>query len=218
MLPLSRRRLAAGLLIAAAIGPGTIITLLAAAGAMIFSIHRPASILPVVFAGLLFAVWCLASSRLVTTFLTDLLRSSRGRDVAIVTVSLALAIVAISANAYRPGAGDFGGGMPQLEELGTVLAWTPPGALGKAMSDFDQGEWTTGLGRVAYGLMATALVVWLWQVVLGRLSTKATSNSRVRTVSDGASLVPRVFGGRSGPVYVTAGKELRYMRRDPRFR
>ncbi len=30
--------------------------------------------------------------------------------------------------------------------------------------------------------------------------------------------MPRVFAGRSGPVYATAGKELRYMRRDPRFR
>ena len=80
------------------------------------------------------------------------------------------------------------------------------------------GDLGAGLARMAYGVAATGVVVWLWQIVLGRLSTRAASNSRVRTVSEAASLVPRVFRGRTGPVYVTAGKELRYMRRDPRFR
>ena len=218
LLPLSRRRLAAGLLVAAAIGPGTVITVLTATGAVISSVDGLPSIVPIAVAGLLLVVWCLASSRLATTFLTDLLRSSRGRDVAIVAVSLAIAVVVVFGNVYRPVSGNFAGGPPQLGSLGTVLGWTPPGALGKAMSDFGVGEWTTGLGRVVYVLAATAAVVWLWQVVLGRLATRPSSSPRVRTVNDDASLVPKVFRGRSGPVYVMAGKELRYMRRDPRFR
>ena len=90
LLPLTRRRLAAGLLAAAALGPGTVITVLAAVGAMIWSSHGPVSIIPIAACGLLFVVWCLASSRLVTTFLTDLLRSRRGRDVAVLMASLAV--------------------------------------------------------------------------------------------------------------------------------
>jgi ABC-2 type transport system permease protein len=218
LLPLSRRRLATGLLAAAAIGPGTVVTVLAAGGAMIWSFSGLASILPVALSGLLFVVWGLASSRLVTTFLTDLLRSRRGRDVAVVAASLAVGVVVIFANVYRPVPGDFAGGTPQLGNLGTVLGWTPPGAMGEAMSDFGEGDWRAGGARLAYVLAATGVVVWLWQIVLGRLSTRSASTDRVRTVSEGVSLVPRVFTGRSGPVYVTAGKELRYMRRDPRFR
>ena len=219
LLPLSRGRLAAGLLASAAIGPGTVITVLAAAGAAIWSFTGLASIVPIAIAALLFVVWCLASSRLVTTFLTDLLRSRRGRDVAVVAASLTIGVVVITLNFYRPGADDFAGGTPQLGNLGTVLGWTPPGAIGEAMSDFgEDGDLGAGVARMAYSLAATAIVVWLWQIVLGRLSTRTARNSRVRTVGEGVSLVPRVFKGRTGPVYVTAGKELRYMRRDPRFR
>ncbi|HUP14878.1 MAG TPA: hypothetical protein VM848_02320 [Acidimicrobiia bacterium] len=219
LLPLTRGRLAAGLLASAAIGPGTVITVLAAAGAAIWSFTGLASVVPILIAALLFVVWCLASSRLVTTFLTDLLRSRRGRDVAVVAASLAIGFLVISANLYRPVPGDFSGETPQLGNLGTVLGWTPAGAMGEAMSDFGQdGDLGAGAARLAYVLVVTGVVVWLWQVVLGRLSTRTATNSRVRTVGDGVSLVPRVFRGRTGPVYVTAGKELRYMRRDPRFR
>lgn len=218
LLPLSRGRLATGLLAAAAMGPGTVITVLAVIGAMVWSVGGVASIVPVLVAGLLFVVWCLASSRLVTTFLTDVLRSRRGRDIGFVAISLAGAVVVIFANRYRPDSGGFGDGAPQLGDLGTVLGWTPPGAMGEAMSDFGEGDWGVGMVRMAYVLVVTGLVVWLWQIVLGRLATRTMENARVRTVSERASLVPRVFKGRSGPVYATAGKELRYMRRDPRFR
>lgn len=218
LLPLTRGHLAAGLLAAAAIGPGTVITVLAAAGAILWSFTGAASIVPAAVAGLLFVIWCLASSRLVTTFLTDLLRSRRGRDVAVVAVSLAAGMVIFIGNIYRPDPGDFGGETPQLGNLGTVLGWTPPGAMGEAMSDFGQGDWAVGGARLAYVLAVTSAVVWLWQIVLGRLSTRTTDNARVRTVGEGVSMVPRVFKGRNGPVYATAGKELRYMRRDPRFR
>lgn len=216
LLPLNRRQLARGLLAAAAIGPGTLITVLSVAGPLVWSITGPVGVVPSLVAGLLFVIWCLASSRLLTTFLSDLLRSRRGRDIAVVAASLTAGLIAILANFYRPGAGGFDQG--QLGDLGTLLEWTPPGAVGQALADFSIRAWGVGGARLAYGAAATALVVWLWQIVLGRLSTRAPGNPRVRTVSEGVALVPRVFAGRSGPVYATAGKELRYMRRDPRFR
>jgi ABC-2 type transport system permease protein len=218
LIPLKRGRLAAGLLAAAAIGPGTVITALAIAGACIWAATGAASLLPVIGAGLALAIWCLGSSRLVTTFLTDLLRSRRGRDVAVVAISLAVGIAVIFTNVYRPGRRVTVEGIPELGLLGSTLAWTPPGAMGQAMAAFGAGRWSGGAGRLLYGVAATGLVVWLWQIVLDRLATRTTGNPRVRTVGEGVSLVPRVFSGRSGPVYATAGKELRYMRRDPRFR
>ena len=218
LLPLSRSQLAAGLLAAAAIGPGTIITALAAAGAAIWSMHGVASVFPIAAAAVLFIVWCLASSRLLTTFLTDVLRSRRGRDLAVVGASCVVAAVVVLGNLFRPDPGDFGGQVPQIERLGSVLSWTPPGAIGMAMSEFGEGDWGTGTARVAYVGAATIVVVWMWQITLGRLSTRAAYNSRVRTVGEGVSLVPRFFKGGSGPAFATAGKELRYMRRDPRFR
>ena len=66
---------------------------------------------------------------------------------------------------------------------------------GEAMSDFgEDGDLGAGLARMAYGVAATGVVVWLWQIVLRRLSTRAASNSRVRTVSEAASLVPESSG------------------------
>ena len=218
LLPLNRRQLAGGLLVAAAIGPGALITVLLVTGALAWSTSGPVSLVPSVGAGLVYLTWCLASSRLLTTFLTDLLRSRRGRDVAVIAVSLAAGVIAIFANFYRPGAGHFDDGIPQLGNLGTLLGWTPTGAIGEALAAFGTGDWGVGGTRLAYVAAATALVVWLWQIVLDRLSTRITSHSRVRTVGEGVAMVPRVFRGRSGPVFATAGKELRYMRRDPRFR
>jgi ABC-2 type transport system permease protein len=219
LLPLTRGRLAAGLLASAAIGPGTVITVLVAVGGAVWSFTGLASVVPIVIAALLFVVWCLASSRLVTSLLTDLLRSRRGRDLAVVAASLAIGVSVILTNLYRPGPGDFAGETLPIGGLGTVLGWTPAGAMGAAMSDFGaDGDPGTGVARVVYVLAATGVVVWLWQLVLGRLSTRTAVTSKVRTVGEAVSLVPRIFQGRSGPVYVTAGKELRYMRRDPRFR
>lgn len=218
LLPLTRRQLAGGLLAAAAIGPGTLISVLAVAGALAWSVTGPVSLLPSLVGGLLFLVWCLASSRLLTTFLTGLLSSRRGRDVALVAVSLVAGGFAFFANAHRPQPGDFDGGIPQLGNLGTLLGWTPAGAIGVSLADFGTGDWGAGSARLTYVFVATAAVVWVWQIVLGRLTTRSTGNPRVRTVGEGVALVPRVFAGKSGPVYATAGKELRYMRRDPRFR
>ena len=218
LLPLTRGRLAAGLLASAAIGPGTVITVLVAVGAAVWSFTSLASAVPIVIAALVFVVWCLASSRLVTSLLTDLLRSRRGRDLAVVAASLAIGVTVIFGNLYRPGA-DLAGETLPIGRLGTVLGWTPAGAMGAAMSDFGaDGDPETGVVRVAYVLAAAGVAVWLWQLVLGRLSTRTAATAKARTVGEVVSLVPRIFQGRSGPVYVTAGKELRYMRRDPRFR
>jgi len=219
LLPLTRSRLAAGLLASAAIGPGTIITALAAVGAAVRSFTGLASVPPIVVAALVFVVWCLASSRLITTLLTDLLRSRRGRDLAVVAASLAIGASVLIVNVYRPASGDFPDATLRIGSLGRLSAWTPAGAIGAAMSDFGEGgNPGTGWARVVYVLASTGVVVWLWQLVLGRLATRTATSGRVRTVGEAVSLVPWILGGRSGPVYVTAGKELRYMRRDPRFR
>ena len=116
LLPLSRGRLAAGLLAAAAIGPGTVITVLAVAGAVDLvggraGQHRPHRRRPGCCSW--FGAWPRPAWS--TTFLTDLLRSRRGRDVAVVAVSLAVAVVvdlrATSTDRYRE---TLTGGSPQL--------------------------------------------------------------------------------------------------------
>ncbi|MGH8928267.1 MAG: hypothetical protein ACRDWH_07940, partial [Acidimicrobiia bacterium] len=218
LLPLGTRRLAVGLLAAAAIGPGTVVTVMAALGAAMWSIHSLGSVLPVLVTGLAFVIWCLASSRLVTTFLTDLLRSRRGRDVAVVGVSLLVGTIAIFANIYRPDTRGSVGNLLEPSELGRLLVWTPPGAAGIAMNLFGDGEYASALLRLGYLVLTTAIVVWMWQMILARLTTRSLAPARVRTVGDGDSIIPGVLEGRSGAVVATAAKELLYMRRDPRFR
>ncbi|HSL27111.1 MAG TPA: hypothetical protein VLA54_12595 [Acidimicrobiia bacterium] len=222
LLPLTRRQLAAGLLAAALIGPGTLITVLGVAGASAWAIERPLAVFPVLVTGLVFVLWCLASSRLLTTLLTDLLRTRRGRDLAVIGASLVAGLGSLAGVMLSGGSEDRPAeGFDRLLELdlsGNPLAWTPPGALGRAVGLFGERRWAEGLILLGYGVGATAVVIVLWQVVLARLTTRAPQSAAVRQIAKRHGLVPAGLRAWPGPAAGTGGKELRYLRRDPRFR
>jgi len=216
LLPITPTQMSWGLLAASFLGPGALVTILFVLGVVVGASPDWLRLIPALAAGLAFVVWCLASARLVTTLLTDLLRSRAGRDIAVVGAAVLGGGSAFASTFLSNGSGD---PLPALAGFGRVSVYLPPGALGRGLVLLAEGEWLIGLGILAYGLAAIAVVMLGWQRSLLRLSTRAPGRAAEPVAKAGHSpLVPRLLSRWPGPQAAIAGKELRYLRRDPRFR
>ncbi|HEX5672452.1 MAG TPA: hypothetical protein VFY46_06975, partial [Acidimicrobiia bacterium] len=216
LLPITPTQMSWGLLAASFLGPGALVTILFVVGVTVGSSPDGLTLLPTLATGAAFVVWCIASARWVTTLLTDLLRSRAGRDLAVVGAALLAGGSAFASTFLTNGTGD---PVPGLTTFGRVSVYLPPGALGRSLALLADGEWGMGLALLVYGLAAIALVMMGWQRSLFRLSTRAPGRGSEAVARGGHSpLVPRLLSGWPGPQAATAGKELRYLRRDPRFR
>ncbi len=216
LIPISPTRMSWGLLAASLLGPGALVTLLFVVGVVVGSSPDLLTLVPTVVAGLAFVIWCLASARWVTTLLTDLLRTRVGRDLAVVVAAVLGGGSALASTFLNPGTGD---PLPVLSGFGRVSMYLPPGAMGRSVGLLAEGEWPLGLALLAYGLVAIGLVMWGWQYSLLRLSTRGPGRlSKSTARAQNSPLVPRLLQTWPSPLGATAGKELRYLRRDPRFR
>lgn len=203
LLPIRRDRLLAGLLVGAAIGvPPVLTAVLVAVTAGAVALSWPAVPVAAAAAVLLFAM-CLLLGRFTTSALSRLLRSRRGRDLAVL-VGL-LVVVAAQLPRLLVQAVD----EERLIRIGDVLRWTPPGATVRAVGDAAAGAWVPAVLGLAYGAAAVALLVVGWYAALGAALTvvdASTTSTRRRT---------SMRGGRLGAV---AGKDLRYAWREPRLK
>lgn len=217
LLPLPPRGLIGGLLAAAAIGPGALATIIVILLSLLGLGLKGAAWLVALLSAVIFVGWCLASSRLVTTLLSDLLRSRRGRDVATVVVALVGAAGVVSSQAIRSWSL---GGLPSAQPLLMALDFTPPGALATAAGVVAaEGDIGRAILLLTYGLTATLLVLWAWSRSLQRLSTRAPSSGSVRRSGEGSVFVPRPLRlFQVSPAIAAAAKELKGIRRDPRMR
>jgi ABC-2 type transport system permease protein len=214
LLPIPSRSLIYGLLLAAAIGPGALASTLAVGVGLLGVGLTGFEWLLALVAAAVFIAWCLATSRLVTTLLSDLLRTRRGRDIATLLIALIGATVAFTSQAVAPG-----GRLPNLTPMLDTLAVTPPGALARSIGAIRAGDAGVALLLLLYGAAATAAAVWLWSGALARLSTRTPSSGRVRRSGEGTRFVPAILRpARLSPVVATAAKELKGIRRDPRMR
>ncbi len=225
LLPIPRRQLVTGMLAAATIGPGALATALTVFGG-VFGVLRLGVGLPLqLFAGLVMVLWCLGLSRLVTSALSDLLRSRRGRELmALIGPMIALTAVLFSQFAQRIALrAQDGGGGPNLD---SALAWVnfvPPGALARAVIAAGTGSTATSLGWLAYGVGATLFVLWLWDRSLERMASRVPATggagkSRNRRLVPGLVSWLRGRGWVGSAASATASKELLGFRRDPRLR
>lgn len=113
------------------------------------------------------------------------------------------------------------------------LQWLPPGMTARAIQQATLGNWGASLLWLAFSLLATGAVLYLWQLVLERSLTASETGGSVRTRRQKARVettrtVPtatptrtqtgtlsRIF---SSQVLAIAGKELRYFWRDPQLK
>jgi ABC-2 type transport system permease protein len=216
LLPLTRRQLMTGLLAASAVGVPAAVTALVLVGALIGLSGGPASVLVGLLAIALELALCLSLSRAVTSALSGLLRSRRGRDLSVVVGALlAVGVQVLNLTfqlLFRSADPD-----AVLSGLTDRLRWTPPGLAATAIEDGREGRYGAALLALAVVAATVAgLLVW-WQRTLARALTTADASSAVRKPSRrrgaAAARGRSVLSGRAGAV---AAKELRYAWRDPR--
>jgi len=233
LLPLGRRQLMPGLLLAAMVGAGGVTTVLVLLGAVAgLAPASPGVVVTLAAAGLELCV-CVAASRWVSTAISAAARKRRWRDIALfvgpllgLTINLVWQIYARTT--MRPDA--FGHLHSRHTAIGSILRVlvriVPSGPPAEAMVAARSGRWALALAELAAGvLFLVALLLLWWRAVEKVLTTSPESGrSRAGQVTAGAagarpSLFPRFLPflpvSRMGAV---AAKELRVMWRDPRQR
>ena len=220
LLPLPSRTLAAGLLVATAVTPMGVVTVLASLAMAVTFSRGPtpaASVAVALLAALIGSATCLLASRTVLTSAAAALAGRRGREVTIavgvITVSmLGLAGPVLTEVGERLRSGS-------VDALVQVVAWSPPGAAWAAPWAAAEGRWAVAAGR---GLVAVATLVVLWllyvRAVRGRLRPTGATRSRRRPT---AAATPARARGRSllpdTPLGALTGRCLRYWLRDSRY-
>ncbi|MBO3745141.1 hypothetical protein J5X84_03605 [Streptosporangiaceae bacterium NEAU-GS5] len=209
LFPLTPRQLAVGMLTAGATGPWPLASLIALFGAVIGLGRTAGGIVLGILAVLAVFAFCLVLSRTVTTALSGVLRSRRGRD--LLAVAAVLVVVAGQLPNLLINRGVPGGGRALLDSLAAVLRWTPPGMAAHAISDGG----LVGLGELVVVAASVVLLAWLWMLALRRALVTPDSSSQQ------AGSVRRSRIGRflpSGMLGAVVAKELKYVRREPRGR
>jgi ABC-2 type transport system permease protein len=208
LLPIRRDRLLTGLLVAAFLGVPPILTVLmlgVSVGAVVYS----AAAVPVALvAFVLVSTMCLLLGRLTTSALSRLLRSRRGRDLAV----LVGVLVVLAAQLPRVLVQNVD--ETRLQQIGAVLRWTPPGAAIRSVADASAGSWAVSLLELLYAAVAVAALLVGWYTALGAALTMvdaSTEQARSRRVG----LLRLLPDDRLGAV---AGKDLRYAWREPRLK
>ncbi len=214
LLPLTRRQLMTGLLVASLIGVVPIATLVALSGAVVgFSPLGPGAVV-VVAAVAVELLLCVTASRALVTSLAGFLRSRRARDISVV-VSVMLILVfnlALQVGGRVLGAAD----RALVDQLTDVLGWLPPGLVARAAVDAGDGRLLIAVGELILGAAVLVVLLVAWSAALSRLSTtteSATTTTRSPGLFSGLfRFLPRTRAG------AVAAKDLRYAWRDPRRR
>lgn len=215
LLPIPNVQLATGLLAAAALGPGALASILLVFGGVGGLATSGIGLIGQTIAGATMVIWCLVSARVVTTFLSDVLRSRRGRDLVAIVGPLigfsGLALQSLTAQRAADGIA-----------FPTFLWVLPPGALARSIEEFAIGDGSALLFLV-YGVLATVGLVLLFGLSLVRLVTRSP-RSGPRAQAGSGSLMKGIWsrlsgsGSSSALVAAVAAKEMRGLRRDPRLR
>jgi ABC-2 type transport system permease protein len=211
--PVRTRRLATGLLAASATGAWPLANLLGQLGVVVGLAHGPLGVLVALVAVVLEVLFCITLARFVTTGMAGLLRSRRGKDLA---VFLFLPVFA----AYEL----FAQVVPKLASSGKLteasfagfdswMRWLPPGLAAHAIQDASDGHAGTAAARLAALAAVVVVLGWLWIRSLGRaLVTADTSTQSSRVRGRARTGLPLSRYGLRGTV---AARTWIYQRRDP---
>ncbi|MBB5777333.1 ABC-2 type transport system permease protein [Nonomuraea jabiensis] len=209
LLPLRTGQLAVGMFTASVTGVWPLAMLIITAGALVGVATGVGGVLLGVPAVLLQFALCVVTSRLITTSLSSALRTRRGRDVLAVAALLVVVLAQLPNLVMNRGLGDPEG---MLRQLAGVLRWTPPGMAAHAMADGG----LAGLAELALVAVIVVVLGWLWIKALGRALVTPDVSTQAASVRKESGLVDRFLP--DGPLAAVVTKELKYIRREPRFR
>ncbi len=217
LLPLRRATLIRGLTVSAVVGwlPMFNVVLLLGIAVMISPTW---GMLPVslgcVAAQLLLLIAC---SRAAATSLADLMSTRRGRDLGmLVGFGVFVAYIALSAalNSLSKESSNLSGDQEAgaaLSAAGTVLGWTPPGAVARIPSAWADGDWSA-VGLLSALVLATIGLGYLWWSAALRRSMESGSSMTESSSPAGT----HDFGGAdAGTSRVVVARDLLLVRRDP---
>jgi ABC-2 type transport system permease protein len=207
--PLRTRSLVAGLLAASATGAWPVANVLGLL-AVIGQARGALGVLVAFMAVVLQVLFCIVLARFVITSLARLLRSRRGKDLAIflfipvgATFEFLIQVIphAVATGSLTPAS--FAG-------LDSWLRWLPPGLAAHAIQDASTGHLGKALARL--GLVVAAIIVLgvLWVRALDRALITTDTTTGASRVRNGALPL-----GRYGLRGAVAARFLRYQRRDP---
>ncbi len=208
--PLRTRPLAVGLLAASATGAWPLANVLGLLGVTLGLASGGFGLLVAVLAVLLQVLFCITLARFVTTGMARVLRSRRGRDLAIFLVIPLFALYEAFAQL-----------VPRLSAEGKLtpasfagvdawLRWLPPGLAAHAIRDASTGHPGTALLRLALLAGVIAVLGWLWVGSLRRALVTADASTQESAVR--AARLPFAGYGLRGTV---AARFWIYQRRDP---
>ena len=170
----------------------------------------PLGLLAAVIAVALQVLFCITLARLVTTSMARLLRSRRGKDLAVFLFIPIFALIELLGQVIPNAAAHGGITAASFAGVDAWMRWLPPGLAAHAIQDASTGHPGTALARL--GLLAAVIIVlgWLWVRSLSRALVTAdtsTGSSQLR-----GTALPLARYGLRGAV---AARFWIYQRREP---
>ncbi len=210
--PLRPRALVTGLFVAAFAGLAPLATAVLLVGSVVGLSSGGLSVAVAVLAFGIELALCVALSRAVAAALSGVLRSRRGRDLAI----LVGVLIGGSGQVLALGVAYLSSSTELLRSAAAVLRWTPPGLAASAVTESLAGHYLVAAASLLGAGLCVPMLLWWWARTLttAMLSTDASTGGRVARA--GSGLAGRLHAaGRAGAV---AARELRYNWREPRRR
>jgi ABC-2 type transport system permease protein len=208
--PLRTRPLAVGLLAASATGAWPAANLLGLLGVTVGLAHGAFGLLIALAAVPLEVLFCITLARFVTTSLARLLRSRRGKDLAVflvLPIFVLYEVVTLAAPKLTTG-----GTLTPASFAGADawLRWTPPGLAAHAIQDASSGHPAVAVLRLALLGAVIAVLGVLWVRSLGRALVTVDTTTQSSAVH-GAALPFTRYGLRG----TVAARFWVYQHRDP---
>lgn len=212
LLPLTRRQIRVGQVVAGLIGLAPVAMLAWSLGLIVGMAPSAPSAAVVVVGALLLPIGGLVGSRALATTLARMTRSRRGGDVAgLIAAAGGAAIFALLQFARFVSFED-------LAPAVGVMRWTPPGMVGEAIVGARRGELLVPLLRLVPLLALIGAAGWWWARQLDLLLTSPQRSGGAEHRSGDARLA--IFSGARAllphtPVGAGIAREVVYLRRSP---
>jgi ABC-2 type transport system permease protein len=211
--PLRTRPLVIGLIAASATGAWPLASLIGELGTTVGLAHGALAVLVAIIAAVLQVLFCITLARLVTTALAGLMRSRRGRDLAVLAIIPIFALYEVFAQVLPRAIGNHELTAASFAGIDRWVRWLPPGLAAHAVQDASTGHPGTAVLRLLLAAAVTVIVGWLWARALSRALVTADASTQAATIKGGT--LP--FGRRGGLAGTIAARSLAYQRRDPTF-
>jgi len=222
LFPVRVRRLLPGLLLAAGMGLGGLVTVVLGLGYVIAWSSSLATFLAALIGFLIGGATCLVSSRALSSALSGLLRRRRARDLVMVVfvvaiIGFSLLMQLCSQQVAMVGVNisfDLSTIVAGLVPSANLLAWTPFGWAWALPWAIAQGSWLTALLWFGLAVLWLAGLAWIWghqfaQYLVSPLDAGGSSE-KIAKANPLDRLLPAT------PAGAIAKRNLRYWRRDPR--